>query len=72
MPGFYLKETRKGSVAAMLRRFARDERGTTAVEYGLIIVCVSLVILGGITSFGNEMQTRFIEIADFLKQTTPP
>ncbi len=52
---------------AMLKRFLDDENGATAIEYGLIIACLSLVIIGGVQFFGNEMQARFTETADFLK-----
>lgn len=34
----------------MIRRFSRDERGVTMVEYGLIVACLCLVVLIG---FGN-------------------
>jgi pilus assembly protein Flp/PilA len=53
----------------MFSRFLKDRSGATAIEYGMIIVCLSLVIIGGITSFGNEMETRFLEIGQFLKDT---
>ena len=53
----------------MISRFLKDRSGATAVEYGMIIVCLSLVIIGGITSFGDEMETRFLEISQFLKDT---
>ena len=56
-----------GKPAAMLRRFLRDKRGATAVEYGLIVTCLSLVIIGGIQFFGNQMQARFTETANFLR-----
>lgn len=34
----------------MIRRFLKDERGVTMVEYGLIVACLSLAVLIG---FGN-------------------
>ncbi|WP_312797600.1 Flp family type IVb pilin [Tianweitania sp.] len=34
----------------MIRRFIRDERGATMVEYGLIVACLALAVLVG---FGN-------------------
>ncbi len=35
-----------------LTRFRRDERGATAIEYGLIIALIFLVILSALTAFG--------------------
>jgi pilus assembly protein Flp/PilA len=36
-------------------RLCADEGGATAVEYGLIVACITLAILGGMQFFaGNE------------------
>jgi len=35
-------------------RFWRDERGTTAIEYGMIGALVFLVIVTSVTAFGNK------------------
>lgn len=35
-----------------LTRFLRDEDGATAIEYGLIIALIFLVILSAMTAFG--------------------
>jgi pilus assembly protein Flp/PilA len=35
-----------------LSRFRTDERGATALEYGLIIALIFLVILSALTAFG--------------------
>ena len=37
-------------------RLCADEGGATAVEYGLIVACITLAILGGMQFFaGNEV-----------------
>ncbi len=56
-------------MSKMFSRFLKDRSGATAVEYGMILVCLSLVIVGGITHFGNRMEVRFLEIAKFLDDT---
>jgi len=53
----------------LFRRFLADRSGATAIEYGMIVTCLSLVIIGGISFFGNVMETRFLEIAQFLANT---
>jgi len=35
-----------------LARFLRDDSGATAIEYGLIIALIFLVILSALTAFG--------------------
>jgi pilus assembly protein Flp/PilA len=37
-----------------LTRFARDERGATALEYGIILALMFLVILSTLTAFGGS------------------
>ena len=41
----------------MLRHLMRDERGATAIEYGLIATLIALAIVGGAGAFGNALQT---------------
>jgi pilus assembly protein Flp/PilA len=40
-----------------MRRFLRDEKGATAIEYGLIAAVLSLAIIAGFTVFSNQLQT---------------
>lgn len=37
-----------------LNAFLRDERGATAIEYGLIAALIFLVIVTSVTAFGNK------------------
>lgn len=39
----------------MLRRFLRDDRAATAIEYGLIAALVSLAIFLGVGSFAGSL-----------------
>ena len=41
----------------LLRR--RDERGATAVEYGLMVGLIAVVIVGGVTAFGIAVNNLF-------------
>jgi pilus assembly protein Flp/PilA len=34
--------------------FARDRSGATAIEYGLIVSLIFLVVVGSMTAFGNH------------------
>jgi len=44
---------------AVLTIFARDESGATAVEYGLIVAVLSLVIVGGFGYAADAIQFLF-------------
>jgi pilus assembly protein Flp/PilA len=43
----------------LLQQFLEDETGATAVEYGLIIVMLSLVIIGGVKQAADALQWLF-------------
>jgi pilus assembly protein Flp/PilA len=36
-----------------LTRFARDQRGATAIEYGLIVALIAVAIITGLNTFAN-------------------
>jgi pilus assembly protein Flp/PilA len=41
----------------------RDDRGATAVEYGLIVFFIAVAIIAGITLLGTNLNTLFTNIA---------
>ena len=43
----------------LIRRFLAYKSGATAIEYGLIIALLSLVIVGGIGQAGNAISDMF-------------
>jgi len=48
----------------MIRRFHRDERGGTALEYALIASLVSVAIVGGIMQWSDQVVALFAHIKD--------
>jgi pilus assembly protein Flp/PilA len=40
----------------LTRAFARNENGTTAIEYALIAGCISIVILTAVLALGNTVR----------------
>jgi pilus assembly protein Flp/PilA len=38
----------------------RDERGATAVEYGLMVGCIALAIILAVTAFGLSVADLFL------------
>jgi pilus assembly protein Flp/PilA len=45
-----------------LQRFARDERGATAIEYALIAGCISIAIVATATSIGTTLNNTFTSV----------
>lgn len=41
------------------RRLGEDERGATAIEYGLIAALISVAIIGALTTVGDEIVDLF-------------
>jgi pilus assembly protein Flp/PilA len=40
-----------------ITRLARDESGATAIEYGLIVALIAVVIIGAVTALGTNLNT---------------
>ncbi|MEL6919449.1 MAG: Flp family type IVb pilin [Pseudomonadota bacterium] len=52
----------------MFRRFLRDERGGTAIEYALIATILSLVIVGGISTVLTKLQSEYTDVNSKVNQ----
>jgi len=51
----------------IVSRFLKDERGVTAIEYGLIASLIAVVIITAVTSIGTNLSAKFTTIATNLK-----
>ena len=51
----------------LVTRFANDESGATAIEYGLIAALISVVIIGVLSTLGGQLNTKFSAISNQLK-----
>lgn len=49
-----------------MTRFAKDESGATAIEYGLIVATVFLVILASVTLFADRATSKFNDATDAI------
>lgn len=47
-------------------RFAYDEDGATAIEYGLIAALVSVAAIGALTAMGGSLSTMFNSVSSAL------
>lgn len=51
----------------MFSRFLADTRGATSIEYALVGVIISLVVIAGATSIGNTLSGTFVSVAASLR-----
>lgn len=42
---------------SLVSRFIRDESGATAIEYGLIVALIAVVIISAVTTLGTSLNT---------------
>jgi Flp pilus assembly pilin Flp len=52
-----------------IRQFLRDEDGQDVVEYGLLIATIAIVVLVGISFFGNQIEAWFRLLAGRITTT---
>jgi pilus assembly protein Flp/PilA len=51
----------------LLRSFAGDESGATAIEYGLIAGLIAVVIISALSLVGTQLSTTFTNVSGNLK-----
>jgi pilus assembly protein Flp/PilA len=51
----------------MITRFAKDESGATAIEYGLIAALVSVAIIGSLSALSGKLISTFDFVGTKLK-----
>ena len=50
----------------MVRKFFTDESGASAVEYGLLVALIAVVITVGVTALGTRINAMFTSVAGSL------
>ena len=50
----------------MLKRFFLDEAGASAVEYGLLVALIAVVIITAVTTLGTNLSTKFNSVAQSI------
>lgn len=50
----------------LFSRFANDESGATAIEYGLIAGLIGVVIIAAVTSVGTSISAKFNSVSGAL------
>jgi len=52
---------------SLVTRFAKDESGATAIEYGLIAAGISVAIITVVGGLGSKLNTTFTSVSSALK-----
>ncbi|WP_298955311.1 Flp family type IVb pilin [uncultured Methylobacterium sp.] len=50
-------------MATLLKRFASDESGATAIEYGLLASLIAVALITAASSLGNNIKGTFQNVA---------
>ena len=54
------------AIRTNFRRLSRDNRGATAIEYGLIAALIAVAAIAAMTNIGSELGTTFNQVATKL------
>ena len=57
-------------LTALLRGFKKDEKGATAIEYGLIAALISVAIIAGASALGGKLNTTFNHLSNCMDNTS--
>lgn len=55
----------------LFARFAKDESGATAIEYGLIAALIAVGIITAATALGRDISSTFGKVSTELTKATP-
>ncbi len=59
------------TISAFARRILSDDNGATAIEYGLLAGLISIMIIGGATLAGTEIDRIFDTVGNSLVAVKP-
>ena len=52
-------------------RLASEDEGATAVEYGLMVALIAVVIIGAVGALGTSLSTLFTSVAGSIAAVMP-
>lgn len=54
-------------MSKFIKRFASDQSGATAIEYGLIVALIAVVIIAAVTAVGANLNTSFTTVGTSIR-----
>jgi len=61
-----IAEFKESKMTKLIARFAKDESGATAIEYGLIAAGIAVAIIAVVGTLGDNLNTVFNSVATKL------
>ncbi|MGA8616261.1 MAG: Flp family type IVb pilin [Xanthobacteraceae bacterium] len=55
------------AIITPIRRFARDEGGTTSIEYAVVASCIAVAVVGAIASLGTNVKVLYTSVLTAIK-----
>lgn len=55
----------------VIKLFANDESGATAVEYGILVALIAAVIITAVGVLGGQINTAFTTVSAAITANTP-
>ena len=56
-----------GAIRTTLRRLSRDNRGATAIEYGLIVALIGVAIMGALSNLGGGVGGMWTKLSNTVQ-----
>ena len=56
---------------SLLKKLWRDEEGASAVEYGLMVALIAVVIIAAVTAIGTNLSSTFQDVAGHVAPAAP-
>jgi len=54
-------------MSKFVTRFMKDESGATAIEYGLIVALIAVVIITAVTTVGSNLSGKFTSVGTSIR-----
>lgn len=58
-------------MSKIFARFLKDESGATAIEYGLIAALISVALIAGANTLGDNLNAQFARIGGIVANPEP-
>jgi pilus assembly protein Flp/PilA len=59
------------SFLSLVKRFAREERGASLVEYAILVAMITGILVAAITALGDGIGAQFTAILGVIQNNVP-
>jgi len=57
-------------LSKLINRFLSDDGGATAIEYGLIVALIAVVVISAVTLVGTSLSTQFASVGGVISSAS--